>query len=333
MICRKSRFLPFVAAIVVVTAGGSMSLSASQMQGDYPNRTVTVVAPSAPGGLYSVFARLIANKLEEKLGTTFIVENKPGAASVIGATSVARGNADGYTLMIATTGTLAVNQSIYKNLPYDPVKDFVPIALIARAPEVLVVNPDLPIRSIADLVKAAKETPGKLTYGSAGIGTAQHLEGELLQNQLGISMTHVPYRGATAALNDVAAGHISMMFTPVPNSLGMIQAGKVRPIGLATSDKIPALPDIKPLAQLGVEKFDADSWFMLVAPARTPSAIVDFLRTKVSEISSEPTYQKFFTDQGLVPVASMSEKELRALIDKEIAQWREVIEKAQIIPQ
>jgi tripartite-type tricarboxylate transporter receptor subunit TctC len=235
-------------------------------------------------------------------------------------------------LLVATAATLAVNQSIHKTLPYDPVKDFVPIALIARAPEVLVVNADLPIRSIADLVKAAKESPGILTYASAGKGSAQHLEGELLQHELGISMTHIPYRGATAALNDVAAGHVSMMFTPIPNGLGMIQSGKVRPIGLATLDKISVLPDLKPLAELGVDKFNADSWFMLVAPAKTPPAIIEFLRKQISDISSEPAYLKLLSDQGLVAVTGQSVDELRALIDNETKQWREVIQKARISP-
>ncbi|MDB5601207.1 MAG: family major facilitator superfamily protein [Xanthobacteraceae bacterium] len=329
MVLVRSQVVLLIAAAWCGMLGAS---SANAQAGDYPSRIVTVVAPSAPGGLYSMFARLIATKLEEKLKTTFIVENRPGAASIIGAVAVARADPDGYTLLVATAATLAVNQSIHKTLPYDPVKDFVPIALIARAPEVLVVNADLPIRSIADLVKAAKESPGILTYASAGKGSAQHLEGELLQHELGISMTHIPYRGATAALNDVAAGHVSMMFTPIPNGLGMIQSGKVRPIGLATLDKISVLPDLKPLAELGVDKFNADSWFMLVAPAKTPPAIIEFLRKQISDISSEPAYLKLLSDQGLAAVTGQSVDELRALIDNETKQWREVIQKARISP-
>jgi tripartite-type tricarboxylate transporter receptor subunit TctC len=325
----RSQMVLLIAAVLGSILGAS---GANAQASDYPNRIVTIVAPSAPGGLYSVFARLIATKLEERLKTTFIVENRPGAASIVGAGSVARANPDGYTLMVATTSTLAVNQSMHRTLPYDPVKDFVPIAFIARAPEVLVVNADLPIHSIADLAKAAKESPGKLTYASAGIGTAQHLEGELLQQVLGISMTHIPYRGAINALSDVAAGHVSMMFTPIPNGLGMIQSGKVRPIGLATLDKISVLPDLKPLAELGVDKFNADSWFMLVAPAKTPPATVEFLRKQLTDITSEPAYLKFLSEQGLVAKPGLSVDELRALIDEETKHWREVIEKAGISP-
>lgn len=323
----RSRVVLLFAAFLGGIAGTS---GAHAQAGDYPSRTVTIVAPSAPGGLYSVLARLVASKLEERLKRTFIVENRPGAASIVGAGSVARGSPDGYTLMVATNGTMAVNQSLHKTLPYDPVKDFVPIAFIARAPEVLVVNADLPIRSIADLAKAAKASPGKLTYASAGIGTAQHLEGELLQQVLGISMTHVPYRGALPALSDVAAGHASMMFTPVPNALGMIQSGKLRPIGLATLDKISVLPDVKPLAELGVDNFDADSWFMLVAPARTPPAIVALLREQLADITGEPAYLKFLADQGLVAGSGLSVDELRALIGKETKHWHDVITNAGI---
>lgn len=296
----------------------------------YPSRMVTVVAPSAPGGLYSVFARLIASKLEESLKNTFIVENRPGAASVIGATSVSRAAPDGYTLLVASTATLSVNQFIYRNLSYDPRKDFVPIAFIARAPEVLVVNADLPVRTLADLVKLAKENPGKLTFGSAGIGTAQHLEGELLQRSLGVKMVHVPYRGATAALGDVAAGHISLMFTPVLNALSMIESGRVRVIGLATSDKVEVLPNAEPLAKLGVDGFEADSWFMLVVPAKTPETIVQKLRHQLDMIMSDPAVIKTYTAQGLIPAIGRSADELAKFIDRESEKWKDVVTQAGI---
>ena len=202
---------------------------------DYPVRTVTIVAPSAPGGLYSLFARILGSRLEQRFGRTFVVENRPGAASVIGAQLVARAAPDGYTLMTASGATLAVNVTLHKQLPYDPVADFVPIALIARVPEVLVVNPVLPVHSLADLGALAKTQP--LTFASAGPGTAQHLEGEMLRQALGLDMTHVPYKGALPALNDVIGGHVTMMFTPIANALSMMQAGKVRAIGLAASSR------------------------------------------------------------------------------------------------
>ncbi len=178
---------------------------------DYPSRAVTIVAPSAPGGLYSLFARLIGSRLEQRLGKPFIVENRPGASSIVGATSVIRGPHDGYTLMVGNTSGLATNPTLHKTLPYDPIKDFAPIALIARIPEVLVVNAALPVQSLPDLARLAKATPGGLTYGSAGAGTAQHLSGVLLASVLGIELTHVPYKGMSPAINDVAGGHIPLI--------------------------------------------------------------------------------------------------------------------------
>jgi len=187
---------------------------AGAQDSDYPNRIVTIVAPSAPGGLYSLFGRILGTRLEQRLGKSFVVENRPGASSVVGALAVARAPPDGYTLMIASGATMAVNVTLHRKLPYDPAADFVPIALVARVPEVLVVNAQLPVRSLADLVALARTRP--LSFASAGPGTAQHLEGEMLKSALGLDMLHVPYKGALPALNDVVGGHVAMMFTPIP---------------------------------------------------------------------------------------------------------------------
>jgi len=288
-------------------------------EADYPNRIVTIVAPSAPGGLYSLFARILGHALEARLGGTFVVENRPGAASVVGAGVVAHAAPDGYTLMIASGATLAVNVTLHKKLPYDPRTDFVPIALIARVPEVLVVNPALPVRSLADLKTLAKTQP--LTFASAGPGTAQHLEGEMLKSALGLDMTHVPYKGALPALNDVVGGHVSMMFTPIANALSMIKAGKVRAIGLATRDRVAALPDVAPLADIGVPGFEASGWFMLVAPAATPPPIVARLHAEAAAILAEAKLREQFVRQGLIPVETPSPDELKAFVREQIAFW------------
>ena len=206
---------------------------------------MTIVAPAAPGGLYSLFARLIGSKLEQRLGKPFIVENRPGASSIVGAMSVIRAPHDGYTLMVGNTSGFATNVSLHKNLPYDPVKDFAPIALIARIPEVLVVNAALPVHSLADLAKLAKATPGGLTYGSAGAGTAQHLSGVLLASVLGVELTHVPYKGMQPAINDVAGGHIPFMFSPIPFAQPLAQAGKLRMLGVTTAQRIEAIPEVR----------------------------------------------------------------------------------------
>ena len=289
----------------------------------YPARLVTIVAPSAPGGLYSLFARIMADRLAQRLGQTFLVENRPGAASVLGAAGVARAPADGYTLMIASGATLAVNVTLHKALPYDPVVDFVPIALIARVPEVLVVNPALPVRSLADLVALAKRAP--LTFASAGPGTAQHLEGEMLKQALGLDMTHVPYKGALPALTDVVGGHVSLMFAPVTPALSLIEAGKLRALGIAARERVAALPDVAPLADLGLPGFEPSGWFMLVAPAATPRAIVDRLHMEARGILADPALRAQFVREGLIPVDTPAPEALAAYVRAQIAYWRDTL--------
>jgi tripartite-type tricarboxylate transporter receptor subunit TctC len=254
-----------------------------------------------------------------------VVENRPGAASVIGAQLVARAAPDGYTLMIASGATMAVNVTLHRKLPYDPAEDFAPIALIARVPEVLVVNAQLPVRSLADLAALARTRP--LTFASAGPGTAQHLEGEMLNSALGLDLLHVPYKGALPALNDVVGGHVAMMFTPIPNALPLIQSGKVRAIGLATSEPVAALPDVPPLATIGAPGFEAGGWFMLVAPAATPQPIIARLHAELRAIGADPEVKAEFVRQGLIPVDTPSPDELRIFVRREIATWDRVLRK------
>ena len=315
----------FATAIFVMT----LSLVAhSALADDYPDRTVTIVAPSAPGGLYSLFARIIADKLERQIGGTFIVENRPGAASVVGATYVAHAASDGYTLMIANSTTMATNVTLHRSLSYNPATDFTPVILIARIPEVLVVNAALPVHSIADLAALAKTTPGGLSFGSAGVGTAQHLDGEVLKGLLGIEMTHVPYRGMAPAINDVAGGHIPLMFSPITIALPLIDAGKLRPLGVTSAQRVDALPNVPPLADVGVPGYDASSWFMLVAPAQTPQTIIDKLHGALSGFTADPAMRKQFDALGLLPVSSPSPAELKSFVHSEIARWGTIVKKA-----
>jgi tripartite-type tricarboxylate transporter receptor subunit TctC len=295
---------------------------------DYPNRTVTIVAPAAPGGLYSLFARLIATRLEQRFGKPFVVENRPGASSVVGAVSLTRGNPDGYTLMVATSSTMATNVTLFKNLPYDPAVDLVPVALIARVPEVLVVNAALPIESVADIARLAKATPGGLNFGSAGPGTAQHLGGEMLKAALGVELTHVPYKGMQPAISDVAGGHIPMTFSPIPIALPLIQAGKLRPIGLSMAQRVEALPGVRPLAELGVADFDAASWFMLVAPGKTPPEIIATLAAELRLMGRSSDMQSEFARLGVVPVESPPPEELKGFVLKEIVRWGNIVRQA-----
>jgi tripartite-type tricarboxylate transporter receptor subunit TctC len=308
------RLAGFVAVLLAALAHGPAPAAES-----WPSRVVTIVAPSAPGGLYSLFARVLADRLAPRLGATFIVENRPGAASVVGAGLVAHAAADGYTLMVASGATLAVNVTLHRQLPYDAQRDFVPIALIARVPEVLVVDPALPVRTIADLKTLARTHP--LTFASAGAGTMQHLEGEMLKRTLGLDMTHVPYKGALPAITDVAGGHVTMMFSPIPNALGLIQAGKVRAIGLAARKPVAALPGVASLAEVGAPGFETGAWFMLVAPAATPTPIVARLHDETRAILAEPKLRAQFVAQGLVPVETPTVDELKVFVREQIAYW------------
>ena len=312
------------AVAMLVLAGGPVLAQAQ----DYPNRPVTIVAPAAPGGLYSLFARLIGTKLEQRLGKPFIVENRPGASSIVGAMSVIRAPHDGYTLMVANTSGLATNVSLHKNLPYDPVKDFAPIALVAYVPEVLVVNAALPVHSLADLTKLAKTTPGGLSYGSAGAGTAQHLSGVLLASLLDVPLTHVPYKGMSPAINDVAGGHIPFMFSPIPFAQPLAQAGKLRMLGVNATERIAAIPDVPTLAEIGLKGFGGSSWFMLVAAAGTPPDIVERLHREARAIIGDPEVRAEFTRLGLQPAQSPPPGELSRFVAAEIQRWGDVVKQA-----
>lgn len=295
---------------------------------DYPSRPVTIVAPAAPGGLYSLFARLIGAKLEQRFGKPFVIENRPGASSIVGVQSVIRAPHDGHTLIVMNNTGMAVNVSMVKGLPYDPRKDLVPVALIALIPEVLVVNAALPVRSLDDLGKLARQTPGGLSYGSPGAGTGPHLSGVLLGSALGVPVTHVPYKGMSPAINDVAGGHIAFMFSPIPPAAPLAAAGKIRMLGVTSREPIEAIPDVPPLSQAGVKAFDAVSWFMLVAPAGTPGEIVERLHREALAAIGDAEMRTELTRLGLVPVRSPPPAELRRFIDDEIARWGDMVKKA-----
>jgi tripartite-type tricarboxylate transporter receptor subunit TctC len=325
-----NRRMPMALSLFVLSLMAAVPCVQAQ---DYPNRTVTIIAPAAPGGLYSLFARLIGSKLEQRFGKTFVVENKPGASSIVGAQALIRSPHDGYTLMIGNTSGLATNVSLHKNLPYDPLKDFAPVALIARVPEVLVVNAALPVHSFADLAALARSTPGGLSYGSAGAGTAQHLSGVELSAAFGVTMTHVPYKGMQPAIADVAAGHIPFMFSPISFAIPLAQAGKIRMLGVTTAERLEAIPDVPPLTQVGLKQFDAVSWFMLVAPSGTPAGIVRKLHSEVRAVVADDSVRREFLRLGLVPVSSPAPDELRRFVASEIALWGGIVRKAGLAAQ
>jgi tripartite-type tricarboxylate transporter receptor subunit TctC len=297
-------------------------------QQSYPNRPVTIVVPYAAGGGIDQLARLLALKLEKRLGKPFVIENRTGSATAIGAAYVSRAPADGHTILLATSTTMAINVSVYKSLAYDPTRDLAPVALIMSSPFILVVNPSLPVHSVPELIKLAKEKP--LNYGSSGNGSFHHLNAELLQSLSGIRMTHVPYRATTLALNDVIAGHVHLMFGDVTSTLPQVREGKVRALGVSTAKRIAPAPDIPPLAEAGLPGFEGSSWQMVVAPAQTPKEIVDRLNTEFRAVMDEPDVKQELSRRGTVPLLTPPAAELPAFVKAEIARWGELVQRAGI---
>jgi tripartite-type tricarboxylate transporter receptor subunit TctC len=294
----------------------------------YPSRPVTIVAPYAAGGGADLIARLMAQKLGERLGQSFVVENRLGAGGVIAANSVAKGTPDGYTLLVAASTQLAIQVTLHKKLPYDPATDFMPVALLASVPFVLTVNPSLPVHSVADLIKLARQEPGRLSFGSSGVGGPPHLFTELLKTMTGIELTHIPYKGTAQAITDVVAGHVPIIFSDLAPAIPLIKDGRLRALGISSATRFAGLPDVPPLAESGVPGFDAVAWLALVAPAATPPEIVDRLHAEVKAIMATPEVQKRFVDLGNIPLASPPPDELRRYVKSEIVRWGKVVEKA-----
>jgi tripartite-type tricarboxylate transporter receptor subunit TctC len=295
---------------------------------DYPTRSVTILVPFAPGGGTDLIARAVGQKLEQRLGQPFVVENRPGAGTTIAAAATAKAAPDGYTLMQATSGTMAMNPTIFKHLPYEPDKDLVPVALIAGVPFVLVVNPSLPVHSIVDLVKVAKEQ--RLNYGSGGVGAFHHLNAELLSSMLGIKMTHVPYKGSAPAMTDLVAGNIQVLFVDIGPSIQLIRAGKARVLGITSAQRAPAAPEIPPLAEVGVPGFDTTAWQMLVAPGHTPRPILERLNSEVNAAVHTKKISDQFVTVGLVPIGKGSLDELVSFVKSETVRWGKVIREADL---
>jgi tripartite-type tricarboxylate transporter receptor subunit TctC len=296
---------------------------------DYPVRPVTLIVPWAAGGAQDVLGRMLAPKLADRLGKAVSVENRPGAASVIGMAAAARAAPDGYTLVQAGAA-FAINAAVYKKLPYHSENDFAPVALVAQVPFLLVINPSLPVYSVADLIALARDKPGQLSYASAGPGSPHHLAAELLKSMTGIELIHVPYKGSAPAVADVVAGHVPIHFSDPVAALPLIKAGKLRALGVSTAARLPSAPDIATIAETGVVGFDVGSWIMIVAPAKTPKAIVAKLHTELTSIAQLPDIQQRLIDLGMIPVRSDSPEALQRFIDSEITRWANVVGQAGI---
>lgn len=313
---------------LLVLPAMAISLPAFSQAG-YPSKPITVLVPFAAGGTTDILGRLVARHLATRLGGTVIVDNKSGAGGGIGAAMVAKAVGDGHTLLMGTIGTHAINQYLYKKLAYDPFKDFAPVSLVAMVPNVLVVHPSLPVKSVKDLIVHAKTNPDKLTYGSAGNGTSIHLCGAKFEQMAQVAMQHVPYRGSAPAIADLLGGQISCMFDNLPSAMPHIKSGGLRAIAITTAKRSATLPDLPSIAESGVPGYDASSWFGLWAPAATPAALVARLNSEVNAILSQADVKQVLREQG-AEAAFGTPEQFAAFIQAEAGKWSKVVKAANV---
>lgn len=313
---------------VLAVGGLCMATSAAQAN-DFPSRTIKIVVPAAAGGPTHITAQMLAEKLQASLGQPVIVEPRPGAGNNLGAEYVAKSAPDGYTLLFATTGTHAINQTLFKKLPFDPIKDFEPVSLVVQYPLMLVVSPDLPVKSVKELIEYAKKNPGKLSRASGGMGTSMHLSGELFVYQAKIDAPHIPYKGSAPALNDLMGNHVQLMFDSMITTMPLVEGGKLRALAVTGKSRSPALPDVPTIAESGLPEYEATGWTGIVVPAGTPRDIVVKLNRAIVDAVKSPDVQAAFKKQAAVPVGSTPE-EFTAFIRKETDKWGQTIRAANI---
>jgi tripartite-type tricarboxylate transporter receptor subunit TctC len=290
----------------------------------YPSRNIKMIVPYPAGGTTDFLGRLVADQLKTGLGAAVIVENKPGAGTTLGADQVAKSEPDGYTLLMATSTTLAINKTLYKKLPYDPVKDFAPIALLAAVPFALITNPQIPAKTLSEFIAYAKSKPG-LAYGSAGNGTPQHLGAEMLKTAAGIDIRHVPYRGSVPALLDVIAGHIPFMVVDLQPALQQIREGKLTVLGVTTPKRVAAAPDIPTLAESGLAGFELVAWQGVVAPAGTPRPIVDSLAAQIARLLGDGATRDKLNTIAIEPLTGSTPDSFAAYIRTEVDRWAAIV--------
>jgi tripartite-type tricarboxylate transporter receptor subunit TctC len=294
----------------------------------WPDHQITFIVGFPPGSSSDIVARNFGARLAERRGKPFIIENKPGAGSIIAAQTTAHAAPDGHTIFVAPSGTIAINPALYKNLPYDPLRDFAYVAQTANFPLVLVVSPNSPIKSVSDLIKTAKADPEKLTFASSGAGTSIHLTGELFKTEAGVKMRHIPYKGPALAVTDIIAGHVDMIFSDPGTVVELVKSGKLRALGVTSKERFSVLPDVPTVAET-IPGFDAASWHMIVMPRATPPAIVERLRVEFNTIIAMPEVKEQLLKVGLVGNAnSPGEAELRKFAEAETRRWGGIVRQA-----
>ncbi len=307
----------------------AMADTGAWAQSVWPSKPVKIVVPFAPGGTTDILARVLAPELTKALGQQFVVDNRAGAGGNLGADIVAKSPADGYTLLMGTVGTHGINRALYPKLPYDPIKDFAPITLVAGVPNVMVVNTEMArtnnIQTVKDFIKLAKARPGQLNMASSGNGTSIHLAGELFKSQTGVFMTHIPYRGSGPALMDLAGGQMDVMFDNLPSAIQLIKSGKLKALAVTSAQRSAALPDVPTIEEAaGLKGFEATSWFGLLAPAGTPADIVNRLQQEVARALNTPAIKEKMLAQGAIPSGN-TPAEFARLIESEHTKWAQVV--------
>ena len=314
-------------SLMLKIAAVLLALSVPVAAQDYPTKPIRLIIPFPPGGSNDVVGRMIALQLGDRLGRQVIVDNRGGAGGIIGTEAASKAAPDGYTLLIISIAH-AVSPWLYK-LQYDPIKSFVPVSILASGPNVLVVHPSLGVHSVTDLIALAKEKPGQLNYASAGIGSFQHLGGELFKLTAGINMVHVPYKGGGPAMTDVLGGYTKIMFSSMVQTTPFVLNGQLRALGTSGARRNPALPDVPTIAEAGLPGYEATNWWGVVAPAGTPPEIVEKLHTEIAAVQESPKTKEQFAAQG-ADIVQMTSAEFGIFIEKEINKWERVVKEAGI---
>ncbi|MGV3493894.1 MAG: Bug family tripartite tricarboxylate transporter substrate binding protein [Ramlibacter sp.] len=290
----------------------------------YPTKPITIVVPFSAGGTTDILARVVGEALKNELGQPVVIDNRAGAGGNIGAALAAKANADGHTLFMGTVGTHAINQSLYKKLPYDPIKDFAPLTRVAMVPNLLVAHPSKPYNSVKELVAYAKANPGKVNFGSSGSGSSIHLSGELFNTLAKVDMIHVPYKGSAPAVTDLLGGQIDIMFDNMPSAIQHVRAGKLKPLAVTTAKRSPQLPDVPTVAEAGVPGYEATSWFGMFVPAATPAPVVAKLNAALVKVLADANVKKKIAEQGGEPHGEKPEQ-FAEFIRNETAKWSQVV--------
>ena len=322
------RFSKLTKYLCIATMGLMVTVSHAQTA-SFPDRPVTIVVPFPPGGGTDAGARLIAQKLSTRWGQSGIIDNKAGASGMVGSEYVSRAKPDGYTLLIGNIGTFSINPSLYKKMPYDPDKAFVPVSMIAELPYFLLVTPSMKANNVKEFIAFAKSNPGAVTYASSGSGSGPHLAGEMFEKATGLDMMHVPYKGGGPAAADVMAGHVNMYFSTVLESIGSVKSGKLKALGTSSLVRSPAMPELPTIAESGVPGFDAASWIGIAAPAGTSPALVDKIAADVKAVISEQDTKQTLIQQGATPMP-LTPTAFKARIESDRVRYAKVIKEGNV---